>query len=215
MSIGINILLPFEQVANEIIADDAKLLDLHYFFTRKLLFLKETDALVLFAGGFGTLDECFETLTMIQTGKAPLMPVVMIDAPGGEYWRRWNEYIDWLLYRQGMISEEDFHLYKITDSIEEAVREIVTFYKVYHSQRYVRDQLVFRLHKQIDDPLFEKICTGFGDILLEGGQFKRGGAHAHELNEEHVAQLPRLYFPFNRRSSGRLRQLIDLINQEA
>ncbi|MFO0946982.1 MAG: TIGR00730 family Rossman fold protein [Planctomycetota bacterium] len=214
MSIGVNILLPFEQDANDVIAADEKLVHLRYFFTRKLLFIKETDALVCFPGGFGTLDEGFEGLTLLQTGKCEMMPLVLVDAPGGEYWEHWREYIEKRLFREGMISEEDFHLFKITHSVEEAVREIVDFYRVYHSMRYVRGQLVFRLNHPIEDALFARIEEEYSDILL-GGKFHRSGPHQDEHNDPHAVSLPRLWIPFNRRSHGRLRQLIDLINREA
>lgn len=213
-SIGVNIMLPFEQEANRIIAADEKLIHLNYFFTRKLLFIKETDAIVCFPGGFGTLDEGFEGLTLLQTGKCEMMPIVLVDEPGGEYWHHWRDYIEERLYKNGLISAEDFSLFKITDSVAEAVSEIETFYRVYHSMRFVRGELVLRLRKEISDPLFAEIESEFSDII-EGGKFHRSAAHEHEQNEPTVAELPRLWIPFNRRSIGRLRQLIDLINHKA
>src|SRR5437763_345600 len=141
-SIGVNILLPFEQDANAVIAGDAKLMHLKYFFTRKLLFVKESDAIALFPGGFGTLDEGFEVLTLVQTGKSHLFPIVMVDSPGGGYWGPWQDYVKNVLLKQGMISPEDLALYKVTDSVDEAVDEITRFYRVYHSMRFVKDELV-------------------------------------------------------------------------
>src|SRR5215471_9384687 len=137
-SIGVNILLPFEQEANPVIAGDLKLMHLKYFFTRKLLFVKESDAVALFPGGFGTLDEGFEVLTLIQTGKSHLFPIVMIDSPGGGYWQPWRRYIEDVLLAGGMISDYDLHLFKVTNSVDEAVAEVLGFYRVYHSMRYVR-----------------------------------------------------------------------------
>lgn len=214
MSIGINILLPFEQDANEVIADDDKLINLNYFFTRKLLFLKETDALVLFPGGFGTLDEGFEALTLLQTGKAEMMPVVLIDVPGGEYWKHWENYVRHSVYEDGMISEQDFSLFKITDSVEEAIEEITGFYRVYHSLRYVRGELALRLKRELSNELVDRIQAEFSDILADGS-FRTGPAHPDEANEPKLINLPRLYFPFDRKSLGRLRELIDFINREA
>lgn len=212
MSVGLNIMLPFEQSANPVIAKDEKLINLNYFFTRKLLFLKEVDALVLFPGGFGTLDEGFEALTMVQTGKAEMMPIVMIDIPGGNYWQRWAEYVDHCLYREGMISKEDFNLFSITTSVKEAVDEIVNFYRVYHSQRYVRGKLALRLKKLLAPEVVDQLHAEFRDMLVEG-EIEQGPAHPDEANEPELADLPRLYLPFDRRSLGRLRRLIDRINE--
>ena len=210
-SIGLNILLPFEQGANKVIAETDKLINLRYFFTRKLLFLKEADALVLFPGGFGTLDEGFEILTMLQTGKTEMIPVVLIDVPGGHYWRHWAEYVDKCLYRAGMISKQDFSLFRITDSIDEAVEEIAGFYRVYQSQRYIRNHLTLRLLRAPAPEVLERINLEFRDIL-EKGEFRLGTAHRHEANEPHAADMPRLFFEFDRKSHGRLRELIDFLN---
>ncbi|NOX54671.1 MAG: TIGR00730 family Rossman fold protein, partial [Planctomycetes bacterium] len=137
MSMGVNIRLPFEQEANSIIANDKKLVNFRYFFTRKLIFVKEVHAIALFPGGFGTLDECFETLTLVQTGKRDLMPIVCIDAPGGTYWKAWLQFVREHLLRTGMISPEDMSLFKVTADVDEAVEEIMRFYSVYNSMRYV------------------------------------------------------------------------------
>lgn len=212
MSIGLNIQLPFEQSANAVIEGDPKLLTFNYFFTRKLLFLKEADALVLFPGGFGTFDEAFEVLTMLQTGKAGTIPVVMLDVPGGDFWHRWLEYVRNSVLSLGMISAEDFNLFRLTDSVEAAVEEIAQFYRVYHSQRYVGKRLALRLKKPLSEAILSAINEEFRDILVEGS-FRQGEAHPHEANETAVADLPRLFFRFNRRAHGRLRQLIDRINQ--
>src|SRR6266851_6585801 len=152
-SIGVNILLPFEQDANAVIAGDAKLMHLKYFFTRKLLFVKESDAVALFPGGFGTLDEGFEVLTLIQTGKSHLFPIVMVDTPGGDYWKTWQRYIEDVLLTRRLISPADTALYKITESVEEAVAEITGFYRVYHSMRYVKGDLVIRLQHALGEPV--------------------------------------------------------------
>jgi uncharacterized protein (TIGR00730 family) len=213
-SIGVNILLPFEQSANSIIAGDVKLMHLKYFFTRKLLFVKESDAVALFPGGFGTLDEGFEVLTLVQTGKSHIFPIVMLDEPGGTYWKILDSFIKNVLLERKLISPADLALFKVTDSVEEAVAEILGFYRVYHSMRYVRGDLVLRLQRPLPEPLLRRLNTEFADIL-QAGTFEQTGALAEEANDPHVAGLPRLRFRFDRRSLGRLRLLIDTINREA
>lgn len=212
-SMGFNIRLPFEQGANPIVEGDPKLRTLNYFFTRKLLFLKEAHAVVLFPGGFGTLDEGFEVLTLLQTGRAGTLPVVMIDAPGGAYWKDWRRYVEQELLNAGWVSPEDMSLFHITDDIQEAVAEIDRFYHVYHSQRYVAGKLVLRLRSEVPDEQFDAISDQFADILAPGGRFSRADAHHHERNEPHLHKMPRLKFDFNRRSFGRLRELINWINR--
>ncbi len=212
-SIGINILLPFEQQANSIIRGDHKLMNLKYFFTRKLLFVKEADAVALFPGGFGTQDEGFEVLTLVQTGKSHLFPIVMVDAPGSDYWTLWQKYIVDVLVARQLISPADLNLYKITTSVDEAVQEILTFYRVYHSMRYVGPDLVLRLKHTLPDALLERIRQEFADILV-AGTFTITPALPQEANDVTVADLPRLRFRFDRRSLGRLRLLVDLINRE-
>src|SRR5437899_3896492 len=213
-SIGVNILLPFEQEANAIIAGDIKLMHLKYFFTRKLLFVKESDAVALFPGGFGTQDEGFEVLTLVQTGKSHLIPIVLIDDPGGDYWKRWQVFVKEVLLERQMISPNDLALYKVTDSVEEAVAEVTGFYRVYHSMRYVKGDLVLRLQRALAQPLLERIREEFADILL-AGTFEQTAALPAEANDPHLAALPRLCFRFDRRSLGPLRMLIDIINREA
>ena len=212
-SIGINILLPFEQEANEIIAGDVKLMHLKYFFTRKLMFVKESDACALFPGCFGTLDEGLEVLTLLQTGKSHMFPLVMVDEPGGDYWQHWQRYVEDHLAGRGMISPNDLSLYRITDSAEEAIAEMVGFYRVYHSMRYVDDHLVLRLQNALDAPVLSQIRSTFADIVV-GGTFEQTGPLPAEANDTHVAHLPRLRFRFDRLNQGRLRQLINLINQK-
>jgi uncharacterized protein (TIGR00730 family) len=211
-SIGINILLPFESEANTIIADDPKLINLKYFFTRKLLFIKESDAIALFPGGFGTLDEGFEALTLVQTGKSHLFPIILVDEPGGDYWHRWLQFVKEVLHDRGLISPADMALFKLTDSVDEAVREVVTFYKVYHSMRFVGKDLVLRLKKPLAAPLLDRINAEYKD-LLKSGSFELTPALEAEANETHIATLPRLVFHFDRHNLGGLRMLIDLINQ--
>jgi hypothetical protein len=213
-SIGINILLPFEQGANRIIQGDNKLMHMRYFFTRKLLFVKECDGIALFPGGFGTQDECFEVLTLVQTGKSHLFPIVMVDEPGGDYWKRWRVYVEEVLLRRKLISPADMALFKVTDSLEDATAEVVDFYRVYHSMRYVRNDLVFRLNRAISEEALEQINNDFSDILVSG-KFQLTHSLPEETEDAHIAMLPRLRFRFDRRNMGRLRMLIDTLNQSA
>jgi uncharacterized protein (TIGR00730 family) len=212
-AMGLNILLPFEQSVNPIIAGDTKLVYMKYFFTRKLMFVKESDAFCLMPGGFGTLDEGLEVLTLLQTGKHDMMPVVLLDEPGGDYWAVFDQFVRRQLLGRRMISEDDLSLYRLTDRVEDAVDEIVQFYRVYHSMRYVRTNLVLRLQQAPSDAFLEKINEKFSDILAEG-RFTVGGPLSEERDETDLLALPRLIFHFDRRSFGRLRQLIDCINSE-
>lgn len=213
MAMGLNILLPFEQEANPIIDGDDKLVNLKYFFTRKLLFVKEVHAVVSCPGGFGTQDEAFETLTLVQTGKRDLMPMVFLDQPGGTYWKGWLAYIKAELLDKGMISPADMSLFKVTDNAEEAVDEVLDFYSAYNSMRFVRDKLVLRLHQEPGDELIERLNDEFGDIV-ESGKIERATAHKMEADDDHLSDLPRLSMSFNRRGVGRLREMVDVLNQE-
>ncbi|MBI1832235.1 MAG: LOG family protein [Planctomycetes bacterium] len=212
-SIGLNILLPFEQHPNAVIRNDPKLMHLRYFFTRKLLFVKECEAVALFPGGFGTLDEGFEVLTLVQTGKSHLFPIVMIDAPGSDYWHHFLRFTKEVLLARKLIADEDLHLFKVTNSVEEAVNEIVNFYRVYHSMRYVRGDLVIRLNRTISDATLEKIRADFTD-MIKGGTYELTAALPEESEDAAIAKLPRLKFRFDRHKLGRLRQMIDVVNQD-
>jgi uncharacterized protein (TIGR00730 family) len=211
MSFGLNIMLPFEQEANPVILKDEKLINFKYFFTRKLLFVKEVHAIVFFPGGFGTLDEGFETLTLVQTGKRDLMPIVCVDEPGGTYWRAWQEFIVEQLLNRRLISPADMSLFRCCESVEEAVAEVLRFYSVYHSMRYVRRKLVLRLNREPGDELIARLNHEFRDIV-ESGTIVRSGPLPLESDDPHLADLPRLVFQFNRKDIGRLRQMVDVIN---
>lgn len=213
MSFGLNIMLPFEQEANPVISGDPKLMNLRYFFTRKLVFIKESDAVVLFPGGFGTMDEAFEALTLVQTGKTHIFPVVLVDEPGGTFWTRFQEFVEDNLQGEGYISPTDRALYHITDSVEDAVQEVTRFYRVYHSMRYVRGDLVLRLLRPLSAETLARLDVEFADIL-SGGSFTQTAMLPQEANEPKIAALPRLKFRFNRHHQSRLRQLIDVINRE-
>ena len=210
-SFGLNIRLPFEQGANVTIEGDPKLVNFNYFFTRKLNFMKESHAIALFPGGFGTMDEGFEALTLLQTGKAKMIPLVFVDEPNGHYWETWNDFIRDHLYKLGLISGEDFHLFRVTNDLDAAVAEIVNFYKIYQSSRYVGQQMIIRLSRRLTMGALEKLNDTFGDILRTGRYIQRA-ALRQERNEPELAHLPRLVFTPNRRNFGRLRLLIDTIN---
>jgi uncharacterized protein (TIGR00730 family) len=210
-SFGVNIRLPFEQAANAVIHGDAKLLLFNYFFTRKLFFIKEAHAVALFPGGFGTHDEGFEVLTLLQTGKCQPIPLVLLDRPRGTYWKTWHQYVRDHLLRREMISPEDLALYKVTDSCEEAVAEITRYYRVYHSARYVRDLLVIRLRHPLPPASVAALGREFGDII-EAGTIEPCPAFAVERDDPATFELPRIAFRFDRRNYGRLRMLIDRIN---
>lgn len=213
MAMGLNILLPFEQEANPIIEGDEKLVNLKYFFTRKLLFVKEVHAVVSCPGGFGTQDEAFETLTLVQTGKRDLMPMVFLDKPGGTYWSGWLDYIKTELLDKGMISPSDMSLFKVTDDIEEAVDEVLDFYSVYNSMRFIRDKLILRLHREPSAELMERLNDEFSDVV-ESGRIEKAETHQLEADDDHLTHLPRIAFTFNRRAVGRLREMVDVLNRE-
>ena len=213
-SFGLNIHLPFEQHANITIEGDRKLIDFNYFFTRKLNFVKETHAFALFPGGFGTMDEAFEVLTLMQTGKARIIPVVLLDRPGGTYWQTWMEFLTEHLFKFGYVDSDDFHLFKIVPNVAEAVAEILKFYSIYQSARWVGAQLVIRISRKLSKPALLKLNQDFSDIVRTG-EIVQGNALRQEKNEPDIWDLPRLILTPHRRSFGRFRQLIDAINQFA
>lgn len=213
-SMGLNIMLPFEQDANPIIDGDDKLVHMKYFFTRKLMFVKECHAVVCFPGGFGTLDETLEVLTLLQTGKRDLVPLVLAAPVDDDYWNGFHRFVVDQLLAGGMISPEDLALYKVTHSTQEAVDEVISFYRVYHSMRYVRDRLVLRLNHAPSSKLIDEINVRFKDIVVDG-RIELGSALPAESDQHDLSDLPRLIFCFDRRSHGQLRKMIDLINEHA
>jgi uncharacterized protein (TIGR00730 family) len=210
-SFGLAIRLPFEQHTNVHIANDPKLINFKYFFTRKLMFVRSSHAIAMFPGGFGTMDEGFEVLTLVQTGKSVPMPIVYVDPPGGDFWKSWQKMVDHQLLKRGLIGHDDLRLYKITDDVDEAVREVTHFYSNYHSVRYFKDELLLRLQRKPTDEQVEVINEKFKDIVVKGG-FKVSGPLACERDEPTLAHLHRLVFQFNKRDHGRLRILIDYLN---
>lgn len=212
-SFGVNIRLPFEQAANDIIDGDEKLITFKYFFTRKLSFVKESDAIVLFPGGFGTMDEGFESLTLLQTGKCDPLPVILMDLPGSNYWPAWEAYLRENLLSKGLISASDRNLFRYTSDIDKAIHEIELFYRCYHSLRYVGDYVILRLTRRPTPKLMAILNERYRDLLAAGDFEVMDGPHRAERNEpEDVRALPRIGFHFVQRGFGRLRRLIDEIN---
>ena len=212
-SFGVAISLPFEQETNDLIADDSKLVNFKYFFTRKLVFIKEANAIVLFPGGFGTLDEGYEAITLVQTIKTSPTPIVMCDQPGGTYWQRWRRWVKKELLGHGTIDPDDLNLFCLTDRAEDAVTEVLKFYRRYHSSRFVGDEFVMRLNRPLSAETLSEINDTFADITT-GGRFEQWD-HPLDGEEGVYPDLARLVFNFDRRSAGRLRLLIDKINELA
>ena len=213
-SFGVNIRLPFEQEPNPTIANDPKLINFKYFFTRKLIFIKESDATVLCPGGFGTHDEGFETLTLVQTGKATPRPIVCLDPPNSKYWSSWKNFLIKQLGGRKMIDPEDVGLIYFTHDARDAVRKVTHFYRNYHSSRYIYDRLVFRLKRPLPRQRLEEINVNFKSILKKGKIQQFAKPFDEEENEPHTFGLTRLAFYFNRRHFAKLMQLIDRVNEE-
>lgn len=207
-SFGLSIRLPFEVPTNSVIEGDPKSMMFRYFFTRKLMFMSHSNAVAVFPGGFGTLDELFEVLTLMHTGKSSIIPTVLVESPSGQYWKHWQEYINVQLLENGWISPEDPNLFFIASTPEEAVRHILHFYHRYHSSRYVKDLLVIRLSKPITDTQLGELNKHFSR-LVQTGEMRLCNALAEEL--EHP-ELQRLVFHHTRKDFGLLRLLIDSIN---
>jgi uncharacterized protein (TIGR00730 family) len=212
-SFGVNIELPFRQQANRFIAGDPKLMTFHFFFTRKLIFVKEGDAFVFFPGGFGTHDEAIEALTLAQTGKSQVVPILLVDLPGKGYWREWESFLKQRLLDTGFISPQDLGLFEIVENVDAAVAKIKNFYRNYHSYRFVKQDLVIRLQQPPTEALLAKLNDAFQD-LLTGGTIRRTEALPEESDDPDTLSYPRLLVPFNRRDFGRLKQMIDMINEQ-
>ena len=211
-SFGVNILLPSEQAPAKVIQDDPKLVTFKYFFTRKVFFVMEADAIALFPGGFGTQDEGFEVLTLLQTGKAPPMPVVLMELPGEAYWETWDKFIRQQLFDRGFIDREDLSFYKILHTPEEAGDWIESYYSTYHSMRQVYGRLVIRLQKELMDNQIVILNDKFADLIRVGKIFKTP-ALPEEGDEPELAAKPRIVFNYNKKSAGRLNEMILMINQ--
>ena len=212
MSFGVGIKLPFESTTSQFITGDPKLINFRYFFTRKLMFMKESSGFVLMPGGFGTMDEGFELLTLVQTGKMIPSPIVFLDEPGGNYWKRWSDFIQAELLEDNYIGEKDLNLYKVTDSAEEAVKELTSFYNNYHSQRFVSGILVLRMKNAIPDGALAAINKEFADIVVSG-EIERCEPSEDEREDNDNLGLARLRFHFDKRHWADVRMLINKINE--
>lgn len=208
-SFGVAIRLPFETTANEVIAGDSKLIHFRYFFTRKLMFMSQAEAIALFPGGFGTMDEAFEALTLVQTGKASMVPIVLVAGAGSAYWREFDAFIRGRLLAERLVNPEDPGIYYLARDAADAVGHITRFYRVYHSSRYVRDEFVIRLKRPLDGAAVERLNAEFGRLVKSGKMVMRGPL----ASEDDHAELPRLVFTHTRRDFGVVRQLIDRINE--
>lgn len=210
-SFGVGIRLPFEATTSQFIVDDPKLVNFRYFFTRKLTFVKESDAFALLPGGFGTLDEAFELLTLLQTGKAQPAPVILLDVPDGTYWQGWRAFVEDELAGRGYISKRDLSLLKITDDVEVAIEEMTRFYANYQSLRFVEGRLVMRMLRAPDDEMLARLNEEFADIVVRGGIERVEVTPAEQADDDHV-DLERIAFRFDRHDWARLRELIDTLN---
>ena len=210
-SFGVNIRLPSIQDANPFIRDDPKLMNFHFFFTRKLMFVKEADAVVIFPGGFGTQDELFESITLVQTGKSQVLPIILMDLPDGTFWSRWQEFLRDDMMSRGYIDANEVKLVKILTSAEAAVTEITTFYRNYHSYRFVNGDLIIRLNHPPAPALIDRLNCDFADIVTDG-TVRQTDPLPEEADETDTLHLHRLTMRFNRSDFARLRQMIDVIN---
>ncbi len=211
-SFGVNIRLPFEQKANPVLIGNPRSITYKYFFNRKVAFLKEADAVVLFPGGFGTMDEAMESITLLQTGKRYPLPLILMDEPGGTYWERLFRFLEDGLAERGYISRNDFRLIEMINRTDDAVARICHFYSRYQSLRYVDEQMVIRMASGLEQAQVDRLKLEFADILVPGGDMVLCGPLDAECSETELAHLPRLVVDFNKRDFGRLRQLVDAIN---
>lgn len=210
-SFGLNIQLPFEQRANEVIYGDPKLINFRYFFTRKLHFVKETHAFALFPGGFGTHDEGLEVLTLMQTGKSSIAPIIFVDTPGGHYWNNWLEFVKKDLLADGWISPTDLRLFRVVHSLDEAVQEVLHFYKNFHSYRWVKNHMVIRVQRKLTEAAVDRLNEDF-DTLLAANRIIQSAALPEEAADTHLAHFHRVVLTPHRRDFGTIRSLIDAIN---
>ncbi|HEX6769259.1 MAG TPA: TIGR00730 family Rossman fold protein [Candidatus Binatia bacterium] len=211
MSFGVNIRLPSAQAANPFILNDPKLMNFHFFFTRKLMFVKEADAVVIFPGGFGTHDELLESITLAQTGKSQLVPIILMDLPEGTYWSRWQDFLRNEVMSRGYIAEREMNVFKICTRADAAVKDIASFYRNFHSYRFVKQDLVIRLNHPPAPALIDRLNRDFSDILTDG-KIRQTEPLADETDDPDTLHLHRLLVRFNREDFVRLRQMIDEIN---
>ncbi len=208
-SFGVAIRLPFEQQTNTVIAGDEKLIHFRYFFTRKLMFISQAEGVALFPGGFGTMDEAYETLTLVQTGKASPMPIVCIEGEGGSYWKNWDAWVKANLLVNGWINAEDLNLYYIAKDPRDAMEHVLAFYRNYHSSRYVKDDLIIRMRRPLSEKQVEELNAEF-KVLVRDGKITQRGPYDIETDSR---ELPRLAFTHTKHKMGIVRKLIDRINE--
>ena len=211
-SFGVNIRLPSVQDANPFIRSDPKLMNFHFFFTRKLIFVKEADAVVIFPGGFGTHDELMESITLAQTGKTHLVPIILMDLPGGTYWARWQDFLRVDVMSRGYITERETTFFRVFTDPRQAVEEILKFYRNFHSYRFVRHDLIIRLNFPPSPALMERLNREFSDIVT--GEVRQTEPLSAEANDAGTLHLHRIMMRFNREDYARLRQMIDVINSD-
>ncbi|HSE84594.1 MAG TPA: LOG family protein [Candidatus Binatia bacterium] len=212
-SFGVNIRLPAAQEANPFIKDDSKLMSFHFFFTRKLMFVKEADAVVIFPGGFGTHDELTESLTLAQTGKSQIVPIILMDLPDQPYWSQWERFVREAMLSRRYIAGNEFSFFKIMEDVDAAIGEIQTFYHNFHSYRFVKRDLVIRLNHPPTPALIDTLNQSFADILVKG-KIKHIEPLPEETDDPDTLHLYRLSVPFNREDFARLREMIDVINRD-
>jgi uncharacterized protein (TIGR00730 family) len=211
MALGVNIRLPFEQEANEYLAGKAPVVEMRYFFTRKLMLMKESSGFAALPGGFGTLDETFELITLLQTGKAEPAPIVLLDTPDDSYWSGWSGFVKDHVIAKGYAGAVDASLWRVADSVDRAVEELTGFYRNYHSRRFVGNTMVLRLRHGVSDPELEMLNREFVDAVGPEGIWRTGATQPERSGRDHV-DLPRVACVFDSRQQGRLRQLIDALN---
>ncbi len=210
-SFGVNIKLPFEQASNKYIENDPKLITLKYFFTRKLMFIRESHATVVFPGGFGTLNEAIENITLFQTGKCAPRPIILLEPESFKFWRHWFTVIKRSLLKYDYIDKDDLNLFYYETSVESAVKRIMDFYKVYHSIRRIKGQTVLRLNHSISEEKLDYIREEFKDIILDN-RIEQTSALPEEVQRCEYVDLPRLVFRFDEQKHGRLLEMINLLN---
>jgi len=212
-SFGININLPCKQKPNQFIDHDPKLMEFKYFFTRKLIFIKESDATVLLPGGFGTLDEGFESLTLFQTGKSLPRPIILLEPKNGTYWNTWMDWVKSVLVKNKFISPNDVHLFQLKHSPREAYSAIHDFYRVYHSLNYFKELTILRFTRPISEKIIERLNIEFEDIVVEGKIYSSAPLQGEVQSYDKTLKMPRLIFKFDKQSYGRLNQMIRNINE--
>ena len=207
-SFGLSIRLPFEATNDSFIEGDPKLIHFRYFFTRKLMFMSHSDAIAVFPGGYGTLDELFEILTLMQTGKGAILPVVLMEGVGGVYWQHWENYVVKNLQGNGWVGPNDGRFYYIAPTVEAGVQHVLQFYRRYHSNRYVNNDLVIRMSSPLTEEQLDELNREFS-ALVKTGAMRLSGALPEEVE---FRELPRLVFHHTRNNFSTLRMLIDKIN---